>query len=147
MKLYQSSLQTLLILLPTYAIHSGRRMPLLGIEALRSRSTDKVVQQSGELFLLCYPAPSGARRLTPGTRALRSRSVACGLDVVLLGLRPSLRWLRGSATFSVRQLHRYYGVVRLLQNVHARMMGLSPSRTVLSRRRSGGLPVLVHTAC
>jgi len=51
------------------------------------------------------------------------------LGVVLLGLRPSLRWLRGSLIFSVRQLHRYYGAVRLLQNVHVRMTGLSPSRT------------------
>src|SRR5271170_4876052 len=53
------------------------------------------------------------------------------LGVVLLGLRPSLRWLRGSLTFVVRQLHRYYGAVRLLQNVHVRMMDLSPSRTGL----------------
>jgi hypothetical protein len=53
------------------------------------------------------------------------------LGVVLLGLCPSLRWLRGSLIFSVRQLHRYYGAVRLLQNVHVRMMGLSPSRTGL----------------
>src|SRR5580700_421062 len=53
------------------------------------------------------------------------------LGVVLLGLRPSLRWLRGSLIFSVRQLHRYYGAVRLLQNVHVRIMGLSPSRTGL----------------
>src|SRR6202167_1798441 len=53
------------------------------------------------------------------------------LGVVLLGLRPSLRWLRGSLTFVVRQLHRYYGAVRLLQNVHVRIMGLSPSRTGL----------------
>src|ERR1700753_2551078 len=53
------------------------------------------------------------------------------LGVFLLGLRPSLRWLRGTFTFSVRQLHRYYGAVRLLQNVHVRMLGLSPSRTGL----------------
>src|ERR1700678_2910536 len=53
------------------------------------------------------------------------------LGVVLLGLRPSLRWLRGSLTFVVRQLHRYYGAVRLLQNVHARIMDISPSRTGL----------------
>src|SRR5271156_3331785 len=53
------------------------------------------------------------------------------LGVVLLGLRPSLRWLRGSLTFVVRQLHRYYGAVRLLQNVRVRMMDLSPSRTGL----------------
>src|ERR1700676_5238681 len=53
------------------------------------------------------------------------------LGVVLLGLRPSLRWLRGRLIFSVRQLHRYYGAVRLLQNVHVRIMGLSPSRTGL----------------
>src|SRR5271163_1846988 len=53
------------------------------------------------------------------------------LSVVLLGLRPSLRWLRGSFTLVVRQLHRYYGAVRLLQNVHVRMMDLSPSRTGL----------------
>src|ERR1700677_1807019 len=53
------------------------------------------------------------------------------LSVVLLGLHPSLRWLRGSLTFVVRQLHRYYGAVRLLQKVHVRMTGLSPSRTGL----------------
>src|ERR1700689_1067784 len=53
------------------------------------------------------------------------------LGVVLLGLRPSLRWLRGSFIFVVRPLHRYYGAVRLLQNVHVRIMGLSPSRTGL----------------
>src|ERR1700761_2213397 len=53
------------------------------------------------------------------------------LYVVLLGLCPSLRWLRGSLIFVVRQLHRYYGAVRLLQNVHVRMTGLSPSRTGL----------------
>src|SRR6202021_3343424 len=53
------------------------------------------------------------------------------MGVVLLGLHPSLRWLRGSLTFVVRQLHRYYGAVRPLQNVHARIMDLSPSRTGL----------------
>ena len=54
-----------------------------------------------------------------------------GIHRSKVGLRPSLRWLRGSLTFSVRQLHRYYGAVRILQNVHARIMGLSPSRTGL----------------
>src|SRR6202451_4765142 len=53
------------------------------------------------------------------------------LGVVLLGLRPSLHWLRGSLIFVVRQLHRYYGALRLLQNVHVRIMDLSPSRTGL----------------
>src|ERR1700760_4097955 len=53
------------------------------------------------------------------------------LDVVLLGPRPSLRQLRGSFTFVVRRLHRYYGAVRLLQNVHVRIVVLSPSRTGL----------------
>ena len=66
--------------------------------------------------------PFGTRRLTLG----HARSALCRmrvkLGVVLLGLRPSLRWLRGSLTLVVRQLHRYYGAVRLLQNVHARMM-------------------------
>src|ERR1700740_705673 len=53
------------------------------------------------------------------------------LGVVLLGLRPSLPWLPGSLIFSVRRLHRDYGAVRILQNVHARIMDLSPSRTGL----------------
>ena len=79
------------------------------------------------------PAPSDARRLTPagGHTCSALCRMRVRLGVVLLGLRPSLRWLRGSLSFSVRQLHRYYGAVRLLQNVHVRIMDLSPSRTGL----------------
>jgi hypothetical protein len=48
--------------------------------------------------------------------------------------------------FFVRPVHRYYGAVRLLLNVHVRVMvyGLYGPVLLQPARRAGDLPVLVH---
>jgi len=64
--------------------------------------------------------------------------------VVILGPRPSLHQLRRGLRLFVRQLHRYYGAVRLLHRVHVRRSVIGLPGPVCSRRRDGDLPVLVH---
>jgi hypothetical protein len=69
------------------------------------------------------------------------------LNNVLLGPRPSLPRLRRRSLFFVRLVHRYYGAVRLLQNVRVRLVALrlrGPASFPCGPRRSRGLPVLVH---
>jgi len=74
-----------------------------------------------------------------------SQEHVCPNDV-LLQLRPSLPSLRRKLPSIVRPVHRYYGAVRLLQDVHARRtaFGLHGPAFAYSRRRTGDLPVLVH---
>jgi hypothetical protein len=59
-----------------------------------------------------------------------SESGACVPNDVLLQLHPSLPSLRRKLPSIVRPVHRYYGAVRLLQYVHARVR-LLPSRAGL----------------
>src|SRR5215813_12131620 len=64
----------------------------------------------------------------------------------LLGPRPSLPNLRGRQVLVVRLVHRYYGAVRLLLNVHVRrsVYHLRGPVLIFRPRRPGDLPVLVH---
>src|SRR5262249_2532073 len=63
----------------------------------------------------------------------------------LLGPRPSLPNLRGRQVLVVRLVHRYYGAVRLLLNVHVRrsVYHLRGPGLVFRPRRPGDLPLLV----
>src|SRR6202167_2042935 len=73
--------------------------------------------------------------------------VGVGLNDVLLGPHPFLSRLRRRSLFFVRLVHRYYGAVRLLQSVRARLLALrlrGPASFPCGPRRSRGLPVLVH---
>jgi hypothetical protein len=66
---------------------------------------------------------------------------------VLLGPRPSLPYLRRGLSLFVRQVHRYYGAVRLLCNVPVRCTAIclfGPVSILVRSRGSRGLPVLVH---
>src|SRR5258707_1863157 len=70
-----------------------------------------------------------------------------GRSDVLLGPRPSLPCLRRGMLLVVRQVHRYYGAVRLLQSVPVRctanrLFGLVS--IFVQSRSSRGLAVLVH---
>src|ERR1051325_3981451 len=85
-------------------------------------------------------------RETPALGPARTRALA-----ILLGPRPSLHHLRGTAHYgasrSVRRLHRYYGEVRLLEDVHAGRTASAFTRRPVANvrfRRLRGLPVLVH---
>ncbi len=73
--------------------------------------------------------------------------VGVRLNDVLLGPRPSLPRLRRRSLFFVRLVHRYYGVVRLLQSVRVCLVAWHlrrPASFPFGTRRSRGLPVLVH---
>src|SRR3979411_1948177 len=105
-----------------------------------------MVEQSGEPFLLpifcCLPhtvQPLGH------TFPALCRTHARWNDV-LLGLCPSLPDLRRRLPLVVRLVHRYYGTVRLLLNVHVRrsVYGLRGPVLPCWPRRTGALSVLVH---
>src|SRR5271157_901170 len=88
----------------------------------------------------------GAHRPNPGTRHL---PVLCrwrvALADVLLGSRPSLHYLRRGLRPLVRQLHPFYGAIRLLWGVHVRRAALGLSGPVPTWwEHPRGLPVLVH---
>src|SRR5712691_8847978 len=105
-----------------------------------------MVEQSGEPFLLpifCY-LPHTVQPLGHTFPAL-CRAHARWNDV-LLGLCPSLPDLRRRLPFLVRLVHRYYGTVRLLLNVHVRrsVYGLRGPVLPCWPRRTGALSVLVH---
>jgi hypothetical protein len=88
-----------------------------------------------------YTAPSLAHSFPALCR------VGVGLNDVLLGPRPFLPRLRRRSLLFVRLVHRYYGAVRLLQSVRARLVALrlrGPASFPCGPRRSRGLPVLVH---
>src|ERR1035437_3316010 len=103
------------------------------------------MEQCGELLPLPFP-----RRLAHTREALghafsaQRRRRVCSPDV-LLGPRSSLPGLRRNLRFVVRLAHRYYAAVRLLLCVHVRLaaMGLR-GPACRQRRRTGGLPVLMH---
>src|ERR1700687_3100831 len=104
-----------------------------------------MVEQSGEPFLLplfCY-LPHTVQPL--GHLPALGRAHVWWNDV-LLGLRPSLPTLRRRVPFFVRLVHRYYGTVRLLLNVHVRrsVYGLRGPVLLWEPRRPRALSVLVH---
>ena len=73
--------------------------------------------------------------------------VSVGLSDVLLGPRPFLLCLRRGSLLFVRQIHRYYGAVRLLWDLPARSAAnglFGPVSILVGSRSSRGLPVLVH---
>ena len=88
----------------------------------------------------------------PGTRVSRSVSGDVRLNDVLLGPRPSLPHLRRRLPFFVRLVHRYYGAVRLLLNVHVRRSVYGLRGPVLiwltkTSRRSPGSRACCFSAC
>src|SRR5262245_56782154 len=105
-----------------------------------------MVKQNGESFLLpssCCLSHS-AQSLGHAFPALCRDHVR--LNDVLRSLRPSLPSLRRKLPFVVRLVHRYYGSVRLLLNVHVRrsVCGLRGPVLIFRPRCPGDLPVLVH---
>jgi hypothetical protein len=63
--------------------------------------------------------------------------------LVLFHLGPYHGW-PGESSMNNALLSAHCGAVRPLQNVHVRMMDISPSRTGVLSHTPGGLPVLVH---
>ena len=123
-------LQSGLILLPCHAIYSRSSLPLQSVEAVPEQTNAQMVEQSGEPFLppfLCC-LPHTAQSLGHSFPALCRARV--GLNDVLLGPRPSLPNLRRGLLLFVRLVHRYYGAVRLLRNVHVRLVALRLRRPV-----------------
>src|SRR4029077_16885864 len=106
-----------------------------------------MVKQSSKPFLLPFLGclSHTAQSLGHSFPALCRARV--GSDDVLLGPRPSLPNLRRGSLPFFRLLHRYYGAVRLLRNVHVRLVALNlrgPVSILGGPRRPGDLPVLVH---
>src|SRR5215510_5898264 len=88
-----------------------------------------------------------AHRAIRGTRELpHCVGNVSDRTMFLLGPRPSLPNLRGRQVLVVRLVHRYYGAVRLLLNVHVRrsVYHLRGPVLIFRPRRPGDLPVLVH---
>src|SRR3989441_4791128 len=148
MQISKSILKPGFILLPRYAVYSGRSLTLQRVEAVAEQFNVEMVEQSGEpllpSFLCCLP-----HTVQPLGHALPARCrVHVRLNDVLLHLRPSLPSLRRKLPSLVRLVHRYYGTVRLLQHVHVRRaaFGLRGPALIAGPRRAGDLPVLVHVA-
>src|SRR5215831_10416521 len=139
--------QSGLVLLPRHAVHSRRSLPLQSVKAVPEQSDSDMVEQCGEPFLLplsCY-LPYTAQSLGHSFPAL-CRARVGSIDV-LLGPRPSLPNLRRDDFPLVRLVHGYYGAVRLLRRVRARIVASSlrgPVSILIGPRRPGDLPVLVH---
>ena len=146
MQINESILQPGFILLPRYAVYSGRSLTLKRVKAVAEQSDAHMVEQSGEPFLLSFLCclPHTVQPLGHALPALCRAHVR--LNDVLLRLRPSLPSLRRRLPFLVRLVHRYYGTVRLLQHVHVRRaaFGLRGPAMIVRPRRAGDLPVLVH---
>src|SRR5215469_15610793 len=139
--------QSGLVFLPRHAIHARRSLSLESEKAIPKQCGREMVEQSGEPFLLPFSCclPYTAQSLGHLFPAL-CRAHAGSTDV-LLGPRPSLPNLRRGVFPFVRLVHRYYGAVRLLRRVHARIVtfGLrGPVSILIWPRRPGDLPVLVH---
>src|SRR5258707_12206982 len=105
-----------------------------------------MVEQSGEPLLLSFPCclPHTVQSLGHALPALCRVHVR--LNDVLLRLCPSLPNLRRRSPLFVRLVHGYYATVRLLQRVHVRRAacGLRGPALIITPRRAGDLPVLVH---
>src|SRR6266436_8010541 len=105
-----------------------------------------MVEQSGEPFLLpffCY-LPHTVQPLGHALPALCR--VHAGWNDVFPGLYPSLPNLRRRLPLFVRLVHRYYGTVRLLLNVHVRrsVYGLCGPVLLCEPTPPRALSVLVH---
>src|ERR1035437_8294465 len=105
-----------------------------------------MVEQSGEplllSFLCCLP-----HTVQPLGHALPALCrVHVRLNDVLPRLCPSLPSLRRRSPYLVRLVHREYGTVRFLRHVQVRRAacGLRGPALILTPRRAGDLPVLVH---
>ena len=83
-----------------------------------------MVQQSREPFLLPFLRCSAHTAQSLGHPFPALCRAGVGLCVVLLGPLPSLHHLRRGLPLFVRQLHRYYAAVRLLQRVRVRRLAL-----------------------
>src|ERR1022692_250229 len=105
-----------------------------------------MVEQGSEPLLLSFPCcfPHTVQPLGHALPALCRVHVQ--LSDVLPRLCPSLPSLRGRLPSLVRLVHRKYGTVRLLRHVHVRRAacGLRGPALILTPRRAGDLPVLVH---
>ena len=117
------------------------------LKAVTEQIDSEMVEQSGELFLLPFSCslPHTAQSLGHSFPALCRARV--GRNDVLLGPHPSLPNLRQRLLPFVRLVHGYFGAVRLLRRVHARLVALrlrGPVSILLGPRRPGDLPVLVH---
>src|SRR6516162_2883630 len=138
-KIAKPILQPGFILLPCHSIHSGRGLPLQRVKAVPEQSDGQMVEQSGEPFLFPFFSclPHTDQSLGHSFSAL-CRAPAGSTDV-LLDSRPSLPNLRGGWLPFVRLAHQYYGAVRLLLNVHVRVMvyGLYGPVLIVRPRRTG----------
>src|SRR3954447_4488681 len=135
------------LLLPRHAVHTGRSLPLEGIVAVAQQIEREMVEQSRELLLFSF-----LRCLTHADQPLGHTNPALcrvrgGWAGVLLGPRASLPYLRRPLTAVVRQVHRYYHVVRLLEGVQGGRRALRfllPICWSMIHRYLRGLPVLVQ---
>ncbi len=94
-KIGQPILQVLLVLPPCHPVHSGRGLPLKGIEALPKKRYRDMVKQGREANLLI---PSRGFAYSPPSLGHAGPALSrghVGQQGVLLGLRPSLPNLRG----------------------------------------------------
>jgi len=105
-----------------------------------------MVKQGIERFLLPFLCRFSHTNQPMGHAVLALCRVHVRRNDVLLRLCPSLPNLRRRLPLLVRLVHRYYGTVRLLQHVHVRRAALSlrGPALIVSPRRAGDLPVLVH---
>src|ERR1700676_5400003 len=147
MKIGQSILEPVFILLPGDTVHSGCGLPLEGEKAFPQQIDCQMVEQGGELHLLIFPCcfPHASQPLGHALPALRR--VRVRLTSVLLDQRPSLPTLRRQFPVFVRMVHRYYSPVCPLSEEPAALVARPFARrpaTWLSRRCLRGLPVLVH---
>src|SRR6266436_9654042 len=146
MQISKSILKPGFILLPRYAVYSGRSLTLQRVEAVAEQFNVEMVEQSGEPLLLSFLCclPHTVQPLGHALPALCRGHVR--LSDVLPRLCPSLSSLRRRSPFLVRLVHRYYGTVRLLRHVHVRrsVCGLRGPALIVRPRRAGDLPVLVH---
>ena len=107
-KVDKSIFQTGFILLPRYAIHSGRSLTLKRVETCTEQINVQMVEQGSEPFLLSFPCCFSHTVQSLGHAVPALRRVHVWLYDVLLHLCPFLPNLRQSVRSFVRQVHRYY---------------------------------------
>jgi len=137
------TLQPGLILFPSHAIHPGRSLPLQRVKAVPEQIHAQMVEQSRETVPSPFPSrlTHTAQSLGHPFPALCRASV--GRSDVLLGPRPSLPYLRRGLSLVVRQVHRYYGAVRLLCNVPVRCTAICLFGPVWIPKTPSGLKMQV----
>jgi hypothetical protein len=119
-KINEAILQSRFILLPPDTIDSRRSLTLESVEAVTQKCDGEVVEQGSEPFLFPFPCCFSHTVQPLGHAVPALCREHAWLTDVHLHLRPSLPHLRRSYCCFVRQVHRYYGTVRLLQHVHVR---------------------------